>query len=282
MRILTLGCSYTSWKWPTWPDYLAQLLGPNHTVVNAGHKGDSNFIISHKLAYFLKNYQWDKIIVMWSGSTRESIIVDNTNKVKIAELQNCDLDIWPKIYANTLGDQMYVNINELRPEYKLFFPATGTLDHHIKSDYNVFLGEQMLQNAGVEQYNMFYHSHRLRIDSIRQRLGHVGTFDSFNWIDSYPDTFPFETEKIGNIDNHPLPLRHFELAENICNTLKIDKQDYNNIKSQAQNITAKIKTVMDSLESQVTESNKLDLRLKFNTIISKFPGCKDHQQFNLK
>ena len=138
MKILTLGCSYTSWKWPTWPDYLQQLLGPEHEVVNCGQKGDSNFIIAHKLNYLLKHYHWDKVFVMWTGSTRESLIIDDTNKQKVANLQNCpDLEVWEKIYANKLGDQLYVNINELKHEFKDFFPAYGTLDHHIKSDYEI-------------------------------------------------------------------------------------------------------------------------------------------------
>jgi hypothetical protein len=282
MRILALGCSYTSWKWPTWPTYLEQLLGPGVEIVNGGQKGDSNFIIVHKLNYFLKNYQWDKIIVMWTGSTRDSLIVDDTNRAKIAELQHCDLDIWEQIYANNLGGQLYVNINELRPEYKLFFPATGTLDHHIKSDYDVFLGLQMLQNSGIEYYNMFYYAHELRKNSIQARLGHIGKFDSFNWIDDYKDTFPFDTSRTGNIDNHPLPSRHFELAEKICDTLNLDKQYYTDIKSQATDITAKIKKIMDPLELQVTEQNKLKLRLQFNNIVARLPGCRDHKQFNLK
>jgi hypothetical protein len=283
MKILTLGCSYTSWKWPTWPDYLRQLTGAD--VVNLGQKGDSNFIISHKLNYALKNYSWDLVIAMWTGSARESILVDSTNIEAVGRLKNnCDVDIFDKIYANKLGDQMYVNINEVAFDQELlkFFPGHGRLDDHVKSDYNVLLGESMLRLSGLRHYNMFYFDHETRLSALRQHLGHIGNFESFDWLAQWPTCFPWDKEKIGRIDNHPLPLRHFELAENICNTLKLDKQDYTLTLQQAQTLTAKIQTAMAFLESQVSDSNLLELRLKFNGLVAKMPNCRDHKQFIFK
>lgn len=280
MKILTLGCSYTSWKWPTWPDYLRKLTG--HEVVNLGQKGDSNFIISHKLNYALKHYKWDIIIPMWSGSARESILVDKTNISAVAKLKNnCDIDIFDKIYANKLGGQMYVNINEVAFDQELlkFFPGNGRSDDHVKSDYNVLLGESMLRLSGLRHYNMFYYDHGTRLSAIKQHLGHISNFESFDWLEQWPSSFPWDKEKIGKIDNHPLPLRHFELAENICDTLKLDKQDYTSTFQQAQTLTAKLQAVMAMLEPQVSDNNLQELRLKFNGLVAKMPGCINHKQF---
>lgn len=282
MKILALGCSYTSWKWPTWPDYLRQLTGAE--VVNLGQKGDSNFIIAHKLNYALKHYKWDIVIPMWTGSARESILVDSTNIEAVAKLKNnCDVDIFDKIYANKLGDQMYVNINEVAFDQELlkFFPGHGRLDDHVKSNYDVFLGELMLRSSGLRYYNMFYYDHGTRVSALRDKLGHISDFSSFDWLE-HNECFPWDSEKIGKIDNHPLPLRHFELAENICNALQLDKQDYTSTLHQAQLLTAKLQTVMAMLEPQVSDNNLLELRLKFNGLVAKLPGCKNHQTFKFK
>lgn len=283
MKILALGCSYTSWKWPTWPDYLRQLTG--HEVVNLGQKGDSNYIIAHKLDYALKNYDWDLVLAMWTGSARDSILVDDSNIETVAKIKNnCDVDIFDRIYANKLGDELYVNINEVSfdQELKKFFPGSGRLDNYVKSDYDVFLGESLLHFSGCRYYNMFYFDHDQRLDAIRARLGHVNEFASFDWLGDEKNIFIYDNEKIGKIDNHPLPSRHFELAEKICDALDLDKQDYNKTHQQAQELTAKIQAVMALLEPKVTQDNLLELRLKFNTVISKLPGCKNHQQFRFK
>jgi len=284
MKILTLGCSYTSWKWPTWADYLSQLAGSEHQVVNCGQVGDSNFIITHKLSYLLKHYQWDKVLIMWSGGKRQSVLIDHDNQHSVADLQDCSqLDVWQKLYANTLNDQLYVNINELKPEFKNFFPAYGRTDHHTKSDHSILLGELMLQTAGIDCYNMFYFNHDHRRKDIVNNLGHVTDFRSFNWLDSYPETFPYDTEKIkSDIDNHPLPDKHFELAEKICGTLNLHKHNYNQTLAQAQHITSKISKIKETFRHSVTPETKLQLQLKFNTLISRIPGCRDLIRFNFK
>jgi hypothetical protein len=283
MNILCLGCSYTSWYWPTWPDYLQKLLGTGHQVVNVAHKGDSNFIIAHKLDYCLKNYPWSQIVVMWSGSSRKSLLVDDTNRDKIIQLQGGDEYFWRKIMVNTIGSTQYINLNELHPENKPFFPAPGQLDNYVRSDYDVLLGMNMLQKAGVTCYNMFYHAHQQRRTSIESRLSHVADFSSFNWINNYTDTFPFETVMPEYpIDVHPLPIKQFILAEKICNTLGIDKQNYNQTFDQAQNLTDKINKVTQALYPQITPDNQNQIKLKYLDTIKKFPDCnsRGHTPFS--
>lgn len=284
MNILTLGCSYTSWYWPTWPNYLQTLAGDQHRVVNVAHKGDSNFIIAHKLAYMLNRDSWDCVLPMWSGSTRRSVLIDSSNINKFTAIHGCDQDFYTKIYANTLGHQQYVNITEIQSIFNTVNPLAGLTDSHTRSDYDVFLGVTMLQNAGLRQYNMFYHSHDQRLFSIKQRLAHVGDFSTFDWIHAHPQTFPFDVDKTISIeiDVHPLPHRHFELAEKICDQLGIDKHNYTQAKAQAQQLTSKILHILDKLQAQVTQDNLAVIQGKYLQLLAMLPECSashGHQQF---
>ena len=66
-NIKCFGCSYTKYKWNTWPDFL-KLSAKNHKVTNFGVSGSSNEFICREIIKYSKAN--DIVVVMWSGFDR--------------------------------------------------------------------------------------------------------------------------------------------------------------------------------------------------------------------
>jgi len=65
--IKCFGCSFTQYKWNTWPHFL-KLSAKNHKVYNFGVAGSSNEFICREIIKRSKTD--DKVVVMWSGFDR--------------------------------------------------------------------------------------------------------------------------------------------------------------------------------------------------------------------
>lgn len=65
--IKCFGCSFTKYKWNTWPDFL-KLSAKNHNVLNFGILGSSNEFICREIIKRSKTN--DIVVVMWSGFDR--------------------------------------------------------------------------------------------------------------------------------------------------------------------------------------------------------------------
>ena len=70
-RLFTFGCSFTSYRWPTWADILGRKFDSfeNWAQGGAGNQYIFNSLIeAYQRNSFTKN---DTIIIMWSGTDRE-------------------------------------------------------------------------------------------------------------------------------------------------------------------------------------------------------------------
>ncbi len=83
--ILTSGCSFTNYRWPTWANYLKEWSTNKqpHQVVNVGDAGIDNSIITYRMIDYLNNRipsgsvenahdpkDVKKVCVMWTGHER--------------------------------------------------------------------------------------------------------------------------------------------------------------------------------------------------------------------
>lgn len=75
-RLFTFGCSFTSYWWPTWADLLlSQIDGQNWGLSGVGNKCIFESLIECDLVNQITSE--DKIIIMWSGFTREDRYMNN-------------------------------------------------------------------------------------------------------------------------------------------------------------------------------------------------------------
>lgn len=78
-RFFVFGCSFTSYKWPTWADILAHEM-PQAKFYNLGLMGGGNLFISSSIAEANQKFRFnedDLIVVMWTTMCREDRYITN-------------------------------------------------------------------------------------------------------------------------------------------------------------------------------------------------------------
>lgn len=79
-NLITFGCSFTSFDWPTWADFLSSYY---NTYTNYGKAGSGNRAIFHKIVEYLdskENFTQDQIIIQWSSCVREDKYDKHSNQ----------------------------------------------------------------------------------------------------------------------------------------------------------------------------------------------------------
>lgn len=97
-RFFSFGCSFTSYRWPTWADLLSKEM-PNCTYYNCGQAGAGNQYISYKVAEINQKFNFNKddlVIILWSTFTREDRFI------------NDQWMTYGNIYNNPLYDDKYI------------------------------------------------------------------------------------------------------------------------------------------------------------------------------
>ena len=104
MIILTSGCSFTQYKWPSWANYLKEWATDKqpHQVINVGDAGIDNSIITYRMMDYLCGRMplsrvenehdpkdVEKVCVMWTGyeryCPRHKDIITHTDKNYVGE-----------------------------------------------------------------------------------------------------------------------------------------------------------------------------------------------------
>jgi len=85
-RFVTIGCSFTRWRWPTWADCLAQEM-PNAKHINLARGGAGNTYINSMLNIVSREHNFGPetlVGIMWSTISREDrFIVENPKSNEI-------------------------------------------------------------------------------------------------------------------------------------------------------------------------------------------------------
>lgn len=77
-RLITIGCSFTDYRYPTWADIMHRAM-PHAEFINLGRGGAGNLYISNratKMNHMLNITETDLVMVMWSTHCREDRYVD--------------------------------------------------------------------------------------------------------------------------------------------------------------------------------------------------------------
>ena len=78
MRLITFGCSFTDYSWPTWADIMARDLDCEYENWAVG--GSGNQQIARRILYRDQQFGWqpdDIVMVQWTSITREDRYLDN-------------------------------------------------------------------------------------------------------------------------------------------------------------------------------------------------------------
>jgi hypothetical protein len=201
-RLFTFGCSFTSWKWPTWNDYIALNFDEYYTL---GCGGADNKNILCRLLQSDRKFKFtsdDCVIVMFSSFNRMSYI-DKHN-----------------FHIYNIGDLIYQNINA-HPIGKNYNFATAVYDNCIA----IQSVESILKSKNIKYeflQSMDWNSHQDNFEMggvIKDDLDYCLDLFKYpvmeNWV---YENYDFDKERIiwkndGNKDGHPTLKHNFDFVK---------------------------------------------------------------------
>ena len=149
-RLYTFGCSFTSYKWPTWADFIGQSFD---VYENWGAPGAGNYYIAskvyecHQMNQLTKN---DTVLVMLSSFTRFDYIAPNSEHIisgNIYSQNNIGKEFLSQYWSEEYGFHVtwfclnsVINfLDKIGCKYKImcgFDLARKELDYHIFEGFN--------------------------------------------------------------------------------------------------------------------------------------------------
>ena len=237
-RVITHGCSFTKYKWDTWPEFLPWFEKDIH-IQNYGHSASGNETIARGVVNSVLKYKGiHHMYIMWSGSDRYEVIRDTEEKLEheFATYSRFDPDFnWCVWFGGHPDKKQHENyqkhfLNEGHNGFKTLEKILYTqmfLDKH-NIDYTMMiykkdvLRHENLSKAEQALYNQIdWTKFKFYSDCKRQRLG---LWEFANEL--YPDQFAEES------DQHPLPFTHYKWVKDIIFESDIEppEEEYKKLK----------------------------------------------------
>lgn len=183
MRLVTSGCSFSDTRYPTWPIWLAEKLGIEHTQLASGALG--NGLISRKLIHEVSLYE-DKedllVGIMWSGTDRLDAYTEdpdfssrddhNASHRKQTVFPEDDPGGWVQMYPG------WSNLYSVE-YYKTY---SNTIWNTIQTYEHIMRTQLFLEKYNVKYFMMPYMDHVLELKDSQPSLRHLWNeinFDTF-------------------------------------------------------------------------------------------------------
>jgi hypothetical protein len=205
-RFFAFGCSFTSYCWPTWADYLGLLV---EEYYNYGAAGVGNtFIYSQFLranAYYKFNKD-DLIIIAWSSPFRYDYQLDiNRNKWDTILFNDQNVKLPPKDISNIITDKNLI-ANTVNNIYSSFIILSSLNLNYFFTSMDVFLD--------FNSNNLYPSFYNIKDAKWVNPINLYNSFSNKILIDYFDGKIP---------DNHPSPKNHLEFLKNeLYNKLGID------------------------------------------------------------
>ena len=201
-RLFTFGCSFTSWKWPTWNDYIGLNFDEYYSL---GCGGADNKNILYRLLQADKKYKFtsdDTIMIMFTSFNRMAYVGEK--------------DFW----IHNIGDLVDHNV-KAHPIGKNYNFATAVYDSciAIQSIESILKSKNIKYKFLQSMKHDFYNDDFKMSGDVKEDLDYcLGLFKypvMENWC---YENYDFMKEKViwkdeGNQDGHPTMKHHFDFVE---------------------------------------------------------------------
>ena len=201
-RLFTFGCSFTSWKWPTWNDYIGLNFDEYYSL---GCGGADNKNILYRLLQADRKYKFtsnDCVMVMFTSFNRMSYVSEK--------------DFW----IHNIGDLVDHNV-KAHPMGKNYNFATAVYDSciAIQSIESILKSKNIKYKFLQSMKHDFYNDDFKMSGDVKEDLDYcLGLFKypvMENWC---YENYDFMKEKViwkdeGNQDGHPTMKHHFDFVE---------------------------------------------------------------------
>lgn len=153
-RLITFGCSFTGYTWPSWPEILAYEL--NVPLYNFGLVGAGNMYICNAISQFDRYTGFDEndlVIISWTTYFRNDQYIPEKNKWEFNgniansnlpeyvkeyySLSNCILQQLPYMYMTTNHLKTKCNLLQISMQDMKYFPINFER-HIIKKIYTLY------------------------------------------------------------------------------------------------------------------------------------------------
>ena len=220
-RIFTFGCSFTSFRWPTWADILINHFENNGLIgVNLGKHAASNQYAFIKFMEMNAKFHFNKddlIIFCWTSICREDRYISDKGWVTTGNILT--QNVYPKEFNEKWVDPVHYYFRDCA-----MISVIKTILESIKCNYHFFSMNRLDEdendfnklthetNKVIEYYGDEMKMHSMPVmDFMKQNLKRIG-----------PKVFNVQDKKIYN-EEHPTPKEHFSyLNEFILPKFNID------------------------------------------------------------
>ena len=201
-RLFTFGCSFTSWKWPTWNDYIGLNFDEYYSL---GCGGADNKNILYRLLQADRKYKFtsnDCVMVMFTSFNRMSYVSEK--------------DFW----IHNIGDLVDHNV-KAHPMGKNYNFATAVYDSciAIQSIESILKSKNVKYELLQSMKHDFYNDDFEMSGDVKEDLNYCLDLFKYpvmeNWV---YENYDFDKEKIiwqdeGSRDGNPTMKHHFDFVE---------------------------------------------------------------------
>ncbi len=237
-KIITAGCSFTKYKWPTWSNFISWF-EPEYNVVNVGASGSSNETIMRSVYNAVNKWSdVEKVYVMWSEPNRYEV-VHNTLDPSVKKDESVTYSRWDQDFDwNTFyGGHYYKDKHEY---YVRHFQNERQND--IRTLERILFAQMYLEKNNIEYKMMCYKSIIIAHNKDYMTNGQKALYNKIDWtkfifykefcgLNEYTeDKWPEQFHKPH--DEHPLPLAHYHWVKDVIykSDIKCPDNEYEKLK----------------------------------------------------
>tara|TARA_E500000318_G_scaffold63037_1_gene58358 strand:- start:1561 stop:2226 length:666 start_codon:yes stop_codon:yes gene_type:complete len=200
-RLFAIGCSYTSYKWRTYADFLGEHFSSYH---NLGTPGAGNVYIATTLTEAIQKFDMgpqDRVVLQWSNYAREDRYIQFKSKTHTYTDWQCS----GSVHANDFFDQEFID-------------KYTTMEHFVKRDLAyIYMTHCTLRYLKIPFYALSVQSmkpcdHVISKKLMELQIEYGDVIDEINeslkksiWKDQWPtngDTHPTETQHQSYLHSH--------------------------------------------------------------------------------
>jgi hypothetical protein len=219
-NLITFGCSYTKFDWPTWADFLSSYYS---TYTNYGKAGSGNRAIFHKIIKYLdskENFTQDQVIIQWSSCAREDKYDKHSNQEYLCAGNITNNPFYTKEYV----DKYFSFQQDLVETVNYIKTVKDLLEYHnIKYLMTFMLDLRIGTHLGEPGFNSnFEYLTEIELNKCKPIFKKLDYLVDNNFtdlcitmhqLDCSDKVYCFSPKGEVNPDSHPSPNQHYSFME---------------------------------------------------------------------
>ena len=219
-NLITFGCSFTKFDWPTWADFLSTYYDE---YTNYGQAGSGNRAIFHRIIEYISNKQdfsQDQIVIQWSSCAREDKYIKNSNQNYLCAGNITNNPFYDKEYVHShfsFQQSLVETINYIKVVKDLL--TCHNISYTMTFMLDLRIGPHLGEPGFNSNYEYITEAELKECKSVFDRLDRLVdknfTYSciSMHQLDSREEVYCYSNKGETNPDSHPSPNQHYTFME---------------------------------------------------------------------